>query len=113
MTTTTPFYTPVIRHASSSSEFESLLHGADIPEETSSLLQSKRAPRRTVSLRCKSARSSFLDDNFGLFLIAVAEFFVSATNMSVKLLNSSDEPMPILEVCVIGPDQIFSSEPSL
>ena len=55
-----------------------------------------------------------MDDNFGLFMIVVAEFFVSATNISVKkLVNSSYEPMPILEVCVIGPAGIFSSKLTL
>jgi hypothetical protein len=38
----------------------------------------------------------FLEANLGLFLVASAECFVVAT---VKLLNSSDEPVPNLEVC--------------
>jgi hypothetical protein len=83
----------VTQRTTLSSESDSPLDGVDIPEETSPLLQPK------LSEQWKSTRSSFLDDNFGLFLIAAAEFFISAMNAAVKLLNSSDEPVPILEVC--------------
>ena len=100
MTTSSPVYTPITGHASSSSGSTSRPNdGGDIPEETSPLLQPKRAPRRTVSEWWKSTRSSFLDENFGLFLVAAAELFVFAMNATVKLLNSSQEPVPILEVC--------------
>ncbi|KAI9441947.1 integral membrane protein DUF6 [Lactarius psammicola] len=101
MTTVGPFYTSVTRRVSLSSEFESPPDGADIPQETSPLLQPERAPRRTISEWWKSARSSFLDDNFGLFLVAAAEFFISAMNATAKFLNSSDEPMPILEIILV------------
>lgn len=97
MTTSNPLHTPVTGHASSS-EFASPPNARDIPEETSPLLQPKRAQRLTVFKRWKFARSSFLDDNFGLIIVAVAEFFVFAMNATVKLLNSSDEPLPILEI---------------
>ncbi len=99
MTTVGPIYTSVTRRASLSSGFESPPDGAAIPEETSPLLQPERASRQTISERWKSARSSFLDDNLGLFLVVASQFFFSAMNMSVKWFNSSDEPVPILEVC--------------
>ncbi|KAF8259021.1 hypothetical protein EI94DRAFT_1814103 [Lactarius quietus] len=98
MTTASPLNTPVTGHASLSSEFQSVSNGTDIPEETSPLLQPKHAPRRAISERWKSARSSFLDDNFGLFIVAAAEFFVFAMNATVKLLNNLEEPVPILEI---------------
>lgn len=98
MTTSSPPYAPLTRLASSSSEFASPVNGGDIPEETSPLLQPKRARRLTIFERWKSARSSFLEDNFGLFIVAAAEFFVFAMNATVKLLDSWDEPVPILEI---------------
>jgi hypothetical protein len=99
MTTSSPFHTPVTEHAPSLSEFESPPNVRDNPEETSPLLQPKRAQRVTVFERWKPAQSSLLDDNFGLFIVAAAEFFVLAMNATVKLLNNSDEPVPVLEVC--------------
>src|ERR1700761_1992118 len=96
MTTVAPFYTPVTRYASLSPPNGAL---AGIPEETSPLLDPGRTPGQNISKRWKYARSSFLDANFGLFLVATAECFVAAMNMTVKLLNSSDEPVPTLEVC--------------
>ncbi|KAI9459250.1 hypothetical protein BJY52DRAFT_1149260 [Lactarius psammicola] len=101
MTAVGPFYNSVTRRASLSSGFESPPDGADIPEETSPLLQPEPAPRRTISERWKSAWSSFLDDNLGLFLVVASQFFFSAMNMSVKWLNSSDEPVPILEITLV------------
>ena len=99
MPISSPVYTHVTGQASSSSKFTPLRNdGGDIPEETSPLLRPKRAQRQTVSEWFKSTRSSFLDDNLGLFTVASAEFFVFAMNATVKLLNSSDEPVPILEV---------------
>jgi len=72
--------------------------GGETPEETSPLLE----PGRTTGQKQWSfARSSFLDANLGLLLIATAECFVSAMNMTIKLLNSSDEPVPILEVILV------------
>ncbi len=77
---------------------------ASIPDEASPLLQPKHTPRRTISEWWNSARSSFFDDNLGLLLVAASQFFFSAMNMSVKWLNSSDEPVPTLEVCVKRPE---------
>lgn len=100
MVTVGPFYTSVSRRALSSG-FESPLDGVDIPDETSPLLPPERTSRRTVFGRWKPARSSFLDDNSGLFLVATAEFFVSAMNATVKVLSSLDEPVPILEIILV------------
>ncbi|KAF8259020.1 hypothetical protein EI94DRAFT_1814102 [Lactarius quietus] len=96
MTTVAPLYTPVTRYASLSPP-----NGANIPQETSPLLDPGRTPERSFSKRWMSTRSSFLDANFGLFLIATAECFISAMSMTVKLINSSDEPVPILEIILI------------
>ena len=105
MTTVGPLYNSVAQPASLSSGFESPPDGVDIQEETSPLLPPKFAPRQSISVRWKSAWSSFLDDNFGLFLIAAAEFFMTGANTAVKLLNSSDEPVSIIEVCDVSPNE--------
>jgi hypothetical protein len=47
-----------------------------------------------------TAVSAFLGKNSGLLLVAISRFFNAGMNISVKLLNSSDDPMPTLEVCV-------------
>ncbi len=99
MITVGPVYNSITRRATLSSEFEPSLDGEDSPEETSPLLLPNRAPRQTTPGNSKSARSTFWDDNFGLFLVAVAQFSFSAMNMTVQVLNGSDEPVPILEVC--------------
>ncbi|KAH8984540.1 hypothetical protein EDB86DRAFT_2962414 [Lactarius hatsudake] len=102
MTTICPFNTSeTTQYTPLSSRFELPPDRADIPEETSPLLQPERATRRTISERWRSARSSFLDDNLGLFLVVASQFFFSAMNMSVKWLNSSDEPVPILEIILV------------
>lgn len=98
MTTVAPLYTPVTRHALLSPPNGAL---SPAPAETSPLLDPGRMPGRNISKRWKYARSSFLDANFGLFLVATAECFVAAMNMTVKLINTSDEPVPTLEVCDI------------
>lgn len=96
MTTEAPLYTPAIRYTSLSPP-----NSTGTPGETSPLLDPGCTPGRTTSKRWRSARSSFLDANLGLFLVATAECFVSAMNMTVKLINSSDEPVPILEIILI------------
>jgi len=70
---------------------------ATIPSDTSALLPDGRA---LVSQRGQSAISSFLDKNAGLLLVASSQFFFSASNLCVKLLNSLDESerVPVLEV---------------
>ena len=56
----------------------------------------------------RSAASAFVDKNSGLLLIAASQFFSSGMNLSVKLLNGLDEPIPTLEVSVSLP--VFFSE---
>ena len=75
-----------------------------VPNETSALLPDGRvhvSQRNLTGLteRSQSATSSFLDKNAGLLLIAASQFFLSASNLCVKWLNSLDESVPILEVC--------------
>jgi hypothetical protein len=75
-----------------------------VPNETSALLPDGRVLVSQQSLtgteRGQSAISSFLDKNAGLLLVASSQFFFSASNLCVKLLNSLDESerVPILEV---------------
>ena len=91
-------HTPITPHASLSTP-----NGVDIPEETSPLLEPGRTPGRiispSISQRWTSAPSPFLEANLGLFLVSSGECFLAAANTVVKLLNSSDEPVPTLEVC--------------
>ncbi|KAH9052760.1 hypothetical protein EDB87DRAFT_1655645 [Lactarius vividus] len=101
MTAVGPLHTSVTQHVSLSPGFELPPDGADIAEETSPLLQPERAPRWTTSKWWRSARPSFFDDNLGLFFVVASQFFFSAMNMSVKWLNSSDEPVPILEIILV------------
>ena len=103
-----PSYNSVAQSALLSSGFESPPDGVDIQEETSPLLQPKCAPRKTISERWKYTWSSFLDDNFGLFLIATAELFITGMNTTVKLLNSLDEPVPVIEVCNVPRKDIIA-----
>ena len=58
-------------------------------DETAPLLTPKLAHAR---------RSSFFDDNAGLLLVAASQVFVSAMNLTAKVLKSVDEPVPTLEV---------------
>ena len=74
-----------------------------IADETSPLIPPKHPPRRTIF----AWWNSFLDDNLGLLLVAASQFFFSSMNMSVKWLNSSDEPVPTLEVCLKRPEQLY------
>ena len=39
--------------------------------------------------------SGFFDTNAGLLLVAPSQLFVSAMNLSIKWLNSQDEPVPL------------------
>jgi hypothetical protein len=55
----------------------------------------------------RSAVSAFIDQNSGLLLIAASQFFFSGMNLSVKLLNGLDEPIPTLEVSVGPPRGVF------
>ena len=55
----------------------------------------------------RSAASVFVHENSGLLLIAASQFFFSGMNLSVKLLNGLDEPVPTLEVSVSLPVFFF------
>ncbi|KAF8259022.1 integral membrane protein DUF6, partial [Lactarius quietus] len=68
-----------------------------ILDESSPLLVSlKHTPRRFGTIF--AWWNSFIDDNLGLLLVAVSQFFFSAMMVSVKWLNISDEPVPTLEL---------------
>ena len=56
----------------------------------------------------RSAVSAFVDKNTGFLLMATSQFFFSGMNLSVKLLNGLDEPVPTLEVSVRPPVVFFS-----
>lgn len=64
------------------------------PDETSPLL----GTNGTRALQTSHSLSAFFDKNAGLSLLVASQFFFSGMNMCVKLLNSLDEPVPILEV---------------
>ena len=74
------------------------------PDETSPLLRDQRTQgtRENFPGRWHSARlytSAFVDRNTGLLLVAASQFFFASMNVSVKWLNSLNEPVPTLEVC--------------
>ncbi|KAI9450017.1 hypothetical protein BJY52DRAFT_1304849 [Lactarius psammicola] len=77
--------------------------GPPTADELSPLLKPKHTDthRQTTSERWHTARSSFLDDNLGLLLVAASQFFFSAMNIAVKWLNSLDDPVPTLELIQI------------
>ena len=77
------------------------------PDEMTPLLRTKhaRACYRNFlewwsSARSVTTLSAYIDKNAGLLLVASSQFFLSAMNVSVKWLNSLDEPIPMLEVCL-------------
>jgi len=82
------------------------------PNETTPLLRTNR-PHVLRWAHCKwcspakASVSAILDKNTGLLLVAASQFFFSGMNISVKWLNSLDEPIPTLEVCV-GPESSCS-----
>lgn len=95
---------PVAQGASSLSDAE-VLPGEDIPvpDEASPLLfrRDSKEPQRNAFGRWFSTQlsaSAFLDNNAGLLLVAASQFFFSAMGISVKWLNSLDEPVPTLEL---------------
>jgi hypothetical protein len=105
---------PVAQGASSLSDAE-VLPGEDIPvpDEASPLLfrRDSKEPQRNAFGRWFSTQlsaSAFLDNNAGLLLVAASQFFFSAMGISVKWLNSLDEPVPTLEVCNLSPDRLYS-----
>ena len=104
MTTVRPIHAPTTSYASlsSNSDLPTSREGQPIAsDETSPLLIPRHAyvHQPTISGSWCSALSSFFDDNAGLLLVAASQIFYSAMSMSVKVLNSLDEPVPTLEVC--------------
>jgi len=78
------------------------------PDETTPLLHINRAHGNHSdwwsSARSTIVVSSLYDKNAGLLLVAASQFFYSAMNISVKWLNSLDDPVPTLEVCLLQID---------
>lgn len=91
MAATRPVYDSVTRVAPPESDLLASREDTPIPDEVSPLL----GPKRT---QWSTARSSFLENNSGLLLVAAAQFFFSAMGIAVKWLNSLDDPVPTLEV---------------
>lgn len=81
-------YNSVARLSSPGSDLPADAH---IPNEASPLLRSKRT-------QWSIARSTFLENNSGLLLVAAAQFFFSAMGIVLKCFNSLDDPVPTLEV---------------
>ncbi|KAN0135180.1 DUF6 domain containing protein [Lactarius tabidus] len=88
-----------------SSPSDSELPGEDIPvpDEASPLLHGRDSQelRQNTFGRWFSTQlsaSAFLNNNAGLLLVAASQFFFSAMGISVKWLNSLDEPVPTLEL---------------
>jgi hypothetical protein len=88
----------------SSPGLERTMEGSSVPNENSAFPRDKRVlvSRRSLSGRCYSVVSSFLDKNAGL-MIAASQLFLSASNHCAKCLNGLDKHVPILEVrCAPG-----------
>ena len=83
---------------------DSALPGRSPPvrDEASPLLpeHSQEPPPNTSArwLPAQLSASAFLDNNAGLLLVVASQFFFSAIGISVKWLNSLDEPVPTFEV---------------
>lgn len=91
--------------ASFSSNSELPGRSPPVPDEASPLLhpEDSQEPLPNTSGRWLAAQlsvSAFFDNNAGLLLVAVSQFFFSAMGISVKWLNSLDKPVPTLEVCI-------------
>ena len=102
-----------VTRVSSDSDLPANGEGPPIPNEVSPLLQPKRtqAPQQSIFERWRTVRSSFLDNNSGLLLVAAAQFFFSAMGIAIKWLNSLDDPVPTLEVCMTHRGRIFFPRP--
>ncbi|KAH9052750.1 hypothetical protein EDB87DRAFT_1655582 [Lactarius vividus] len=100
MATARPAYTALAPDASSSpfppsifTEDLSSIH--ELAPEHRPKTAHKRRLRHGISWRWDSARtlvSIFVDNNAGLMLVGASQFFLSAMNVAVKLLNSLDKP---------------------
>jgi hypothetical protein len=88
MATARPVNNSVARVSSSDSYLPA---DAPVPNEASPLLRSKHTQWST-------ARSTFLENNAGLLLVAAAQFFFSAMGIVLKWFNGLDDPVPTLEV---------------
>lgn len=88
MATARPVYNPVAQFSSPDSDVPA---DAPTPNEASPLLRFKRT-------QWSAARSSFLENNAGLLLVAAAQFFFSAMGIVLKWFNGLDDPVPTLEV---------------
>ncbi|KAF8258681.1 hypothetical protein EI94DRAFT_1834861 [Lactarius quietus] len=88
---------------SSNSDLPANGEGPPIPDETSPLLipKHKHVHQPTISGPWRTALSSFFDDNVGLLLVAASQLFVSLMNLSVKVLNGLDEPVPTFELLLV------------
>ena len=86
--------------SSSDSDLPANGEGPPQPNEASPLLKPKQAHADQSSnpKRWRSVLSSFFDVNAGLLLVAASQIFFSAMNLSVKVLNSLDEPVSTFEV---------------
>lgn len=106
MATARPAYTALTPDASSSPfplsiPMEDLSTIHELPPENRSKTAHKRKLRHGISWRWDSARtlvSIFVDNNAGLMLVGASQFFLSAMNVAVKLLNGLDKPVPTLEL---------------
>jgi hypothetical protein len=96
---------------------DSELPGGDppVPDEASPLLHRRdsREPHPNTFGRwffefARPSASAFIDKNAGLLLVAASQFFFSAMGISVKWLNSLDEPVPTLQVCINSTRPIIS-----
>ncbi|KAI9439313.1 hypothetical protein H4582DRAFT_2076013 [Lactarius indigo] len=101
MTTARLAYTALTPDASSSSFTPSIPMENLLTPENRSETAHKRKLRHGISWRWNSARtlvSIFVDNNAGLMLVGASQFFLSAMNVAVKLLNGLDKPVPTLEL---------------
>ncbi|KAF8258680.1 hypothetical protein EI94DRAFT_1753930 [Lactarius quietus] len=94
MATACPVYNSVTRFLPPDSDLQANGQDTPIPSEASPLLRPKRTQWST-------ARSSFLENNTGLLLVAGAQFFFSAMGIAVKSLNRLDNPVPTLELILV------------
>ncbi|KAI9450011.1 hypothetical protein BJY52DRAFT_1419732 [Lactarius psammicola] len=106
MAATHPAYTTLTPDASSSF-FPPSIPMKDLSTTHEMVLEShsksahKYKLRHRVSELWNSARtlvSTFVNNNAGLMLVGASQFFLSAMNVTVKVLNSLDEPVPTLEL---------------
>ena len=93
----------LLSSSESGPELSASRDGLADPNETTPLFRTNRSHvlQWADSEWWSPAVSGFLDKNTGLLLVAASQFFFSWMNISVKWLNSLDEPIPTLEVCLV------------